>query len=835
MSTYNYQIELQRRKKAGESQPGLSVHQSAMQQLRQWAHNYPQYEQWQITLVRGNNKYDIRHGDTGRTFSFVKAITEEPADFQVDDTVVVGFYDSSRNDPFILALGVTPVEPVATTTNWPTMYASGSRNNSVESIVFDELTAVSGVPPITNPCYNLRQWEGKLAWHDFGTKIYVDDVEVFDGSSLGADFYYFSGGLSYQDGVIYALHSDCAVLAIQDDGTLLWNWVVFNDWGISGGYYPGTWDTNSDPVVVGNRVLMIGDRSDIGGRLMASIDIATGTNPWNTWITPASGYIDTLVTWNQWSLRPRFWVADNEDLVYFSEYSGRIVCLRVDDANLSLEWINELDPVIERRRAIFGIVEDALICAYEQHEWEEVQDRILDVDWDGDLTVSPRFTYKSPADMPVGVHSGFESLSIADGSLLGENPLPGAMDWNTYYGPITDYYANGPIYDWGPVEGSDWLEDLQGSYEILTNDPDTGEYDYYLFPEEYIPLKSGAPDSGYSICAVSTNVSAFDLSYLWEDQDYDPNDSPEWDSWVSTNYTEPFDFELEEATFDKTFWDVSNASAASYFSEWEKQRFEGMGGTKNDPDDYLRQAFVRLSYSARLVGWTGGGFDQGSHLNQSLTIQHPTFTELGHPIYNSNAFNGMFVETYAGGLGDIFEDWRPVEALTGPAGGGGTLSTYVWAPDSPGHLRASGPAATMSYKYLWRNRKSRSIQRTPTPPIYTGCSGRIGKTLIVAGIGEVDGVDVLQWRAFNRLVVEQWRYEVTEGSENLSLRGSPFVTAGKVHTSISRGTNYKLLTLDVSGRLVSEVDAPYLRNPTFNGTDTWISRDGVSTFGPLTT
>lgn len=102
------------------------------ERLRRFQHDFPEWEMWQISLVRGNNVYDVTLGRI--TMEYVKTINSDPADFGVRDWVVVGFYKGNRSRPFILAKGTIPVvEQIAL--SWPTYRQSYGRSSRIAGTI----------------------------------------------------------------------------------------------------------------------------------------------------------------------------------------------------------------------------------------------------------------------------------------------------------------------------------------------------------------------------------------------------------------------------------------------------------------------------------------------------------------------------------------------------------------------------------------------------------------------------------------------------------------------------------------------------------------------------
>lgn len=780
----------------------------------------------------GDGWYSVQRDHWPITISV--PVSPPQAKIPIPTRALMMFEDGDSQRPFLFWPFGKPddVRPgsLGTALDWTNLFSDGSRSNRIMGYTFDPGAASSSAGPSASTALWVRQQDGDLAWSDGAGKLFFNGTEIYDGytsTDAGwptATFQQFDS-VTLKDGVIYVTHSFSCLAAFLTDGTMLWNTVIFSDQGVPGGQFDGYWLTNADPVIVGNRVVCMGELYDSGivdrdSKVLITVNASDGGDFWYWFWQQYEGYVDTVYSLRQFNAGPAFWVSGQ--YIYFEGYSGEIVCIKINQETPFTETIWESDFVYgtaERRRRILGLCNGAVICAYEQHEWEQVTDNLRELQWNNLPDVQQRWTYKDPAEIAVGVHSGVEALSMADGSQVGTPEVePGSTTWKTWYGPITDYHVDGPEITWGGY----------GKFEIW-DDGNVGVYDWRLWPDT--ASVNGA--NAFFIKTLSGLPSLFLESYEWEDPDFDPEAKDYSAFGGASEYTGSVLFGWEKW---KTWFNDQVADAVSYISE-ELQRFKAMGDTRSDPSDFLRQAFVRVNTVQRLYKIVGGGFDKSDYVDQSLTVQYPTFTSLGEPVYGGNGWNGYFVETFDGGLGDLLDNYQS-EGATYPSTGSGPAGPWVWSPNISQSFNSLGPKAlrggddsaqTISHRYLWRNRPERDVLRTPDIPIQAGCSCQIGSLLVVAGQSTHSAPDYyVQWRAYNASGEEVWRHTA---AGNTQIESAPFADDENVYTVINNAGSRVLYCLDADGTFVSSTSCPDLENPTFDGVDTWIAEDGRNQFG----
>ena len=719
------------------------------------------------------------------------------------------FYQGYRNrnpqEPFLILVPgriSTPEEIVEIIlTSWTNLYSTASRYNSIIGFEFVPTAASVDNTAIGADVYDLRQLNGVLVWSDSGGSIFKNGVELIDAYSETADFYYWQG-LSYPTvNRVYGLHSDCAMACVDaSTGDLLWSTVVFDDWGLTpvAGGIPGTWSSFADPVLIGDRIVSVGeyydDFEDPDGATFGPIDVDTPPKYGSCVVSlrasdggdlqivkiPESGKPKRKTVWSEWAYRAPFWVHGTR--VLYANDQGQACCVEIADH--SIAWVTDPGEDVApdyRRYYPLGLLGDSLVCGYEDHDMETLTDNRRPITWDEQpFEVSERDDYKAGHSITAGI----VALSVADGSTLWETSEPGEQDWQTRYGPITDYHVDGPTYEYD--EPSKPIDSDGDPYP-------SADYQWVSFDNARDFNEEGYQD-------------------LWRERGFDPSTSPEWSATLAEEgSTYPILWNTTDIPSswepDKTrFIDEANGLVSGTIQPWQIARFENMGATRTDPTDFLVQAWERKAYTFYLKATAGG------NVSKFLTEQRPPF--------GTGNIDQKFLELYDNQEGAYFSD-----VATGPEAT--TLSNGTWVQ------AGDGDTVTISYRYLWRHQEERAVTRTPTPIVQSGCACSNGTLLIVAGQQhDTDtNLDTIQWRAYDG-TGEQWRYEITEvGGEQIQLKGAPFFSDGAVHCHITRNGLHRLLTWDLEGTKTSEVICPNLQNPTFDGLESWIAQDGQSRFG----
>lgn len=770
-----------------------------------------------------------------------------------------------------------PDEPISL--NWTNHFANGARTNGITGKFFNPVIALESMGVSPDSVQFLRQDNGSLAWVN-GSSLFVDGVEIFDGNVSepgwdGGEFWDWNA-LTYKDGVLYLVHSGAALAAIKNDGTFLWTWTIFNDWGLAGGYYPGNFDgyyddNCADPVVTSNgRVLCTGIRTDVSRlRLAISTDAATGTLHWVEWCESPSGWGRSIITAELYEKRPHFHVQEGPDLtrMLITDFAGRVVCLGLypeESPYLRVEWRTELDNINEMRMAIMGTNPRSVLVWRDFHDLEEVRDDLIDDDlqWDGQTSLGDyRYPFKDPDVAPIGLRGGVVALSLEDGSEIRATDEPGSVAYKTDNGPMHDYFKDGPIYNWsapgrqgGTVPSWLWWHHNTASWAPI------------LFNQ-----------AGY-----------------WTDPDFDPETDADWID-ERDNTIIPFVQARNSTTPDGSDfknWLIEVETEALRILDLEIARIETMGETRNSPTHLLRQEFMRCNFNAYINDEvTGPGAGGVNAFIKNLTLQWPDWNILagGKPNISSlseydNAFEELYdapyffdnpvpidltvedeEERFALTDAEVQEDDTiyqvdteevftvvDIEKLDDPEGyllyknyqirpdtynGGLSSSAFTVVPfrQYSGYtsitrvsFRSDSGDATYQFRYVWRDPNEREILRTPTPPILIGCTCWTGRLHVAAGEDD----DYFQWRAYNWAGHEEWRVTIRKDQDkDLSLLGAPFASSGMVHTNINFDGESKLFTLTTAGDVFSEDrPCPQLENPTFDGVAGWLAGDGTKKF-----
>lgn len=764
----------------------------------------------------GDGWYSVQRDHWPITISV--PVSPPQAKIPIPTRALMMFEDGDSQRPFLYwpfgKLGDVRPGSLGTALDWTNLFSDGSRSNRIMGYTFDPGAASSSAGPSASAALWVRQQDGDLAWSDGAGKLFFNGSEIYDGYTSAdagwptATFQQFDS-VTLKDGVIYVTHSFSCLAAFETDGTLLWNTVIFSDQGVPGGQFDGYWLSNADPVIVGNRVVCMGELYDSGivdrdSKVLITVNASDGGDFWYWFWQQYEGYVDTIFSWRTFNAGPAFWVAGQ--YIYFEGYSGEIVCIKINQETPFTETIWESDFVYgtaERRRRILGLCNGAVICAYEQHEWEQVTDNLRELQWDNVPDVQQRWTYKDPAEIAVGVHSGVEALSMADGSQIGTPEAePGSTTWQTWFGPITDYHVDGPEITWNAA----------GQYvDSLGND---------------------VPDWWHH-ATLSAVPSLYEESDRWEDPDFDPTTDTNWATWKAANWPAPTDaaYSTSGGPTERTDWFDSVIDEIRAAITAEETRFEGMGATKTDSSDFLRKAFLRIHTERYCIPWGGSSVDA---FVEPLTQQWPDFGELG--LGGSNAIDNLYVEKYSGA--DFFGATGGNDTLDDVYGWFGTVTSVNWtSPDIKSYdaddrfqsVRSDGTPQVANHRYLWRNRPERDVLRTPDIPIQAGCSCQIGSLLVVAGQSTHSAPDYyVQWRAYNASGEEVWRHTA---AGNTQIESAPFADDENVYTVILNAGSRVLYCLDADGTFVSSTSCPDLNNPTFDGTDTWIAEDGRNQFG----
>lgn len=255
----NYNLEL--RLRADQDQRRLqSGGPLSFEDLRQWFHNHPQFEIWLVAAVVRPSVYNLKNADNSAQMRAVQSISPRGSSFEVDEAVLVGFYCSRRDDPYILGgVGIMKANDaiIPDLARWTHWLANGARTN--QALYTGDTAALSRYNSLVDVWTNVvrqavRVWEGDIL------------VNTLWGASIGR----VEWGQSYDSWDLWPFFS------ISDD---------MDDWAL---------DADNDGAIY------VMARTVIGGRrLLYKIDRSTLAQVWVSPLWPAGevGVSRSLIFW----------------------------------------------------------------------------------------------------------------------------------------------------------------------------------------------------------------------------------------------------------------------------------------------------------------------------------------------------------------------------------------------------------------------------------------------------------------------------------------------------------------------------------------------------------